>query len=115
MNLTGIPPRQKLPKPIRDRRHLAFVAGLWCLCCGRQPCQAHHVRIGAYQLGKRQCDSRVVPLCPTCHSNLHSMNESQFWGDWDINPDDIAAWLYAVSGDCDKGKMIMLRPEGKVT
>jgi len=117
MSLTKQPVRQKLPKPIRDRKHRRFVAGLPCLACGASPCQAHHVRLGALQLGKRVCDSKCVPLCPRCHDALHrKWGETIFWTPNRIDPIPIAAALYAISGDEEKGRLIVLgaRTEGKV-
>ena len=32
------------PRRYRDRTHLEFVASQPCLLCGRQPCDAHHLR-----------------------------------------------------------------------
>jgi hypothetical protein len=32
------------PRRYRDRAHLEFVASQPCLLCGRQPCDAHHLR-----------------------------------------------------------------------
>jgi hypothetical protein len=32
------------PRRIRDRNHVRFVAQQTCLVCGRQPCDAHHLR-----------------------------------------------------------------------
>lgn len=109
MNLTGQPVRQKLPKPKRDRKHRQFVAQLPCLSCFRNgPGQAHHSRMGAYQLGKRVCDSRCVPLCPDCHADLHSGAEAGFWFVQALDPLSIAAQLYEASGDLEAGRAIVL-------
>jgi hypothetical protein len=32
------------PRRVRDRDHVRFVAQQTCLICGRQPCDAHHLR-----------------------------------------------------------------------
>jgi hypothetical protein len=32
------------PRRVRDRDHVRFVAQQTCLVCGRQPCDAHHLR-----------------------------------------------------------------------
>lgn len=64
MNLTG---RPITPKPIKPRngtadckRHMAAVAALPCLVCGRHGVEVHH-------LGKPRNDMRVLPLCPSHH------------------------------------------------
>lgn len=106
MNLANQQPRQKQPKPIRDKRHLKHVAGLPCLDCGYEPSEAHHVRVGAYQLGKRVCDSKTVPLCRACHSAIHYGNERNNWQKLGIDPLAIAARLYEVSGDEMKAREI---------
>jgi hypothetical protein len=40
------PPVLTYPEPrrIRDRDHVRFVAQQTCLVCGREPCDAHHLR-----------------------------------------------------------------------
>jgi ERF superfamily protein len=37
------------PRRIRDRDHVRFVARQICLVCGRQPCDAHHLRFAQNQ------------------------------------------------------------------
>lgn len=107
MNLTNQPVRQKLDPPIRDRGHLKRVSKLPCLWCWSEPCQAHHVRVGSYQLGKRVCDSKVVPLCPKCHATVHNYNEREVWDSVNIDPLDIAAKLWEASGDEQRAREII--------
>jgi hypothetical protein len=60
------------PRRYRDRAHLQFVASQPCLLCGRQPCDAHHLRFMQPQaLGRRVSDEFAVPLCRTHHRALH--------------------------------------------
>lgn len=134
MNLTGIPPRQKLPPPKRDKKHRQFIASLPCISCGRPgPNQCAHVRLGWYRGGGRPGDDRTVPLCAErlgtmgCHAEQHKAKkpddywydsaELYWWTTHDIDPLAIAARLWAVSGDEEAGKIIVLgaRTEGKVT
>lgn len=113
MSLTGIPPRQKLLKPIRNRAHRIDVANLPCLSCGWKPhgeylCQAAHVRLGWYRGGERPGDDRVVPLCLDCHTHQHSMSEDVFWNALDIDPIEVGLFLYAVTGDREKMRLIVV-------
>jgi hypothetical protein len=51
------------PRRYRDRAHLEFVASQPCLLCGRQPCDAHHLRfMQPRALGRRVSDEFAVPL-----------------------------------------------------
>jgi hypothetical protein len=60
------------PRRYRDRAHLEFVASRPCLLCGRQPCDAHHLRfMQPWALGRRVSDEFAVPLCRTHHRTLH--------------------------------------------
>ena len=83
MNLMGLPVSQKPPKPMRSKAYLQWVASHGCLVCGG-PAQAHHLRIGPRTMGKRQCDTRTVPLCPGHHKVLHESygKEEDFWADF---------------------------------
>jgi len=45
------------PRRIRDRNHVRFVAQQTCLVCGRQPCDAHHLRFAqTADDGRRKAD-----------------------------------------------------------
>jgi hypothetical protein len=51
------------PRRIRDRDHVRFVAQQTCLVCGRQPCDAHHLRFAQSQaLARKVSDEFTVPL-----------------------------------------------------
>jgi hypothetical protein len=64
------------PRRYRDRAHLEFVASQPCLLCGRQPCDAHHLRfMQPRALGRRVSDEFAVPLCRTHHRALHRSGE----------------------------------------
>jgi hypothetical protein len=61
------------PRRIRDRDHVRFVAQQMCLVCGRQPCDAHHLRFAQNRaLGRRVSDEFTVPLCRGHHRDLAS-------------------------------------------
>jgi hypothetical protein len=68
------------PRRYRDRAHLEFVASQPCLLCGRQPCDAHHLRFMQPQaLGRRVSDEFAVPLCRTHHRALHRHGDEAAW------------------------------------
>jgi hypothetical protein len=84
------------PRRYRDRAHLEFVASQPCLLCGRQPCDAHHLRfMQPRALGRRVSDEFAVPLCRTHHRALHrSGDEAAWWKSTDLDPVMIAHRLW---------------------
>jgi hypothetical protein len=84
------------PRRYRDRAHLEFVASQPCLLCGRQPCDAHHLRfMQPRALGRRVSDEFAVPLCRTHHRALHrSGDEAAWWKSTDLDPVLIAHRLW---------------------
>jgi hypothetical protein len=84
------------PRRYRDRAHLEFVASQSCLLCGRQPCDAHHLRfMQPRALGRRVSDEFAVPLCRTHHRALHrSGDEVAWWKASSIDPVVIAHGLW---------------------
>jgi len=68
------------PRRIRDRDHVRFVARQPCLICGRQPCDAHHLRFAQSRaLGRRVSDEFTVPLCRGHHRELHRCGDEAAW------------------------------------
>jgi hypothetical protein len=84
------------PRRYRDRAHLEFVASQPCLVCGRQPCDAHHLRFMQPQaLGRRVSDEFAVPLCRTHHRALHRHgNEAAWWTSAGLDAGAIAHRLW---------------------
>jgi hypothetical protein len=84
------------PRRYRDRARLEFVASQPCLLCGRQPCDAHHIRfMQPRALGCRVSDEFAVPLCRTHHRALHrSGDEAAWWKSADLDPVMIAHQLW---------------------
>jgi hypothetical protein len=84
------------PRRYRDRAHLEFVGSQPCLLCGRQPCDAHHLRfMQPRALGRRVSDEFAVPLCRTHHRALHrSGDEAAWWKSTDLDPVMIAQRLW---------------------
>ena len=68
-----------------------------CLVCGRQPCDAHHLRFAQSRgLGLKVSDEFTVPLCRAHHRELHqSGKEVEWWARKSIEPIGIAGqfWL----------------------
>jgi hypothetical protein len=68
------------PRRYRNRAHLEFVASQPCLVCGRQTCDAHHLRfMQPRALGRRVSDEFAVPLCRTHHRALHRSGDEAAW------------------------------------
>lgn len=108
-------PTTKDQKRIVDDAHLAFIRKLPSLISGQEGCEACHVRYGDPRHRKRRTgkgrkpdDAWTVPLTPDEHRVQHSMNEQAYWEKTGIDPLEIATRLYAVSGDVDAGRAIIL-------
>jgi len=76
----------------RDKDHLRFIANQPCTVCGRQPCEAHHIRHAqARALGRKVSDEFTVPLCRVHHRELHQKgDERAWWSKFNIDPMPIA-------------------------
>jgi len=76
----------------RDKEHLRFIATQACTVCGRQPCEAHHIRYAQHRaLGRKVSDEFTVPLCRVHHRELHRQgDERKWWGKFNIDPMPIA-------------------------
>lgn len=89
---------------LHDDGYLHFLRNRFCVTCGRGPqCEAAHIRIGFFAMGKKPDDRFAVSLCPSCHREQHSMNEAEFWSQRRLDPFKIAERLYAEFGG-DGGK-----------
>jgi hypothetical protein len=92
-NLTLIKPRR-----YRDKDHLRFIAAQPCTLCGRQVCEAHHLRFAQPRaLSRKVSDEFTVPLCRTHHREVHSQgDETAWWIKFNIDPMPIALrfWQY---------------------
>jgi len=90
-------------KPFRSSAYLALVGSLPCCVTGCTDAKrdAHHVRLGAYQAGKRVPDSLTVPLLHTLHIDqyagaLHKVGERKFWTLHGIDPVKLADGLHEI-------------------
>ena len=81
---------------LRDKTHLGFVAKQPCLVCGRQPCDAHHLRFAQSRgLGLKVSDEFTVPLCRAHHRELHRTGkESDWWAKAGLEPITLARELW---------------------
>ncbi|MFL5335408.1 MAG: single-stranded DNA-binding protein, partial [Geminicoccaceae bacterium] len=83
------------PRRRRDKDHLAFVAAQPRLVCGRQPCDAHHLRFAQPRaLGRKVSDEFTVPLCRLHHRALHARGDEQAWWALQIDPAPVAQQLW---------------------
>jgi hypothetical protein len=85
-----------VPRRVRDKTHLQFVAKQPCLVCGRQPCDPHHLRFAQPRgLGLKVSDEFTVPLCRGHHREVHQTgNEANWWKNAGIDASAIARKLW---------------------
>jgi hypothetical protein len=108
---------------LRDKTHLRFVAKQPCLLCGRQPCDAHHLRFAQSRgLGLKVSDEFVVPLCRAHHRELHRTGrEPDWWAKAGLEPISLARkfWLethpLAASADLPSDESKQPRAANEVT
>jgi hypothetical protein len=84
------------PRRVRDRDHVRYVALQSCLVCGRQPCDAHHLRFAQDRaLGRKVSDEFTVPLCRGHHRELHRHgDEAAWWQKLSLDPTSVARALW---------------------
>jgi hypothetical protein len=72
----------------RDKDHLRFISMQPCTVCGRQPCEAHHLRYAQPRaLGRKVSDEFTVPLCRVHHRELHGQgDERAWWAKFNMDP-----------------------------
>ena len=92
-------PPATLPRRLRDKDHLRFVASKPCLICDRKPSHAHHIRHAQPRaLARKVSDEWTVPVCFTHHRALHSAgSEKDWWQSQRIEPLEVAQQLWAES------------------
>lgn len=85
------------PRRHRNKVHLAYVASLSCLMCGRRPSDPHHLRFAQPRtLGRKVSDEFTVPLCRTHHRQAHHVgNERAWWKSTGIDPIDQSRALWS--------------------
>jgi hypothetical protein len=117
--------RARLPSPPDNpllTRHQAFIRALPCVSCGKPaPSECAQVRMHA-GLGLPPSDRYLVPLCgpatvwqDCCHSRKHYRGAARFWSELGIDPLDLAARLWRVSGDVTAGRCAVMRARQAVS
>jgi hypothetical protein len=94
-------PGQREPRE-RDNGYLQSLRRLPCAVCGSTPCDAAHLRFQNLDagrvnpgMGKKPHDRHAVNLCRACHTDQHANNEKAWWAAHRMDPDALAAGLYA--------------------
>jgi hypothetical protein len=106
--------RRQVPRE-HDGRHLALIRSCPCLGCDDDPSgEAAHVRMTRAGkpitgIGIKPDDRFVVPLCHACHMRQHRIGELRFWMALGLEPLDICARLYAVTGDIGAMRAIVFK------
>lgn len=99
----SVPVGKRRPNERLRPKHRAWIGTLPCIKCGRHPCDAAHVRIGTDGgTSLKPSDRFTVPLCRDCHRSQHE-GEVSFWAELGIDPVDVSARLWAVTGDDEQG------------
>ena len=101
----------KPPAPIRDKKHLAFVASLPCCITGRTDgIEVHHLLRGTGEkCGNRKSgDNWVIPMEWTEHQALHAWGKEVEWLGWsNIDGPALAKALYEATGDYERALEIL--------
>jgi hypothetical protein len=94
----------------RNKNHLKFISRQPCSVCGRQPCEAHHLRYAQSRaLGRRVSDEFTVPLCRLHHRELHRHgDELSWWNRASIDPVPIALAFWQHT----RGSIVPQAPSG---
>ncbi|WP_260855655.1 hypothetical protein [Mesorhizobium amorphae] len=102
----ALDPSSKKTKRIEDPRHLAFIRLLPSVISGAYGCEACHIRAGSAVHRKKHTggqqkpdDCWTLPMLANEHKAQHAMEELAFWRLHEIDPFELAAKLYEVSGD----------------
>jgi hypothetical protein len=100
---------------IKNEKHLQFIRSLPCVVCGdNTSTEAAHIRMSNLGNGKFYCgkaekpsDAWTTPLCSACHRRQHETGEHAFWAALNIDPFQVAAFLFVSSGDYEAGENIV--------
>ena len=94
---------EREPDPRKDRNHMAALAALPCVACGRRPVVVHHLlRVDGHSrgMGIKNADKWGLPLCPDCHDALHADGDEEAWlADHDIDGRATCRALFKRTGD----------------
>lgn len=64
--------------PEKDDIYLIKLRKGICLNCGKPATEVHHLRKGAYSIGKKNPDYLGIGICYECHRKLHDKGEQAF-------------------------------------
>jgi hypothetical protein len=100
---------------VHDEKHLAFIRSLPCIVTGNDvSVEAAHIRFSDLRVAKRKVgigekpdDRWALPLSGDQHRLQHQMNEREYWKQVGIDPILYALALWAVTGDHERGCMIV--------
>lgn len=108
--LKGVMPSRKPPKKdmgrghrVKDAEHLDAIRQCMCVACASElTTQAAHIqkKVGpgtGAGIGMKADDKFTCPLCEKCHTRQHSIGETTFWSQLDLDPHEVAESLYKVS------------------
>ena len=59
--------------------------------------------------GMKPGDRYSVPLCTACHAKQHRAGELTFWSALRVDPLNVAARLWTISGDIKAGERTVFR------
>lgn len=114
-------PSSKKTKRIEEPAHLAFIRKLPSVISGQYGCEACHIRSGSAVHRKKWTggqqkpdDCWTLPMTSEEHRAQHSENELAFYKRHGIDPFELAARLYEVSGDIDAGIRIISQARGPI-
>jgi len=102
-----------------SEKHLALIRQLPCCVCGRAGGEAHHCKYGTGErgMGLRSTDKFAIPLCNEDHINgverVGSRNEHAWFVKRGVNPLDLAAGLWSVTGDLETMKRVLAAHRAK--
>ena len=100
--------------------HLDFIRSLPCCACGDDSAMSdrhvHHLIGGRYSQ-KRADDSRVVPLCQSCHQGVGGLhtdgNEERWAADVGVDLRWLAGAIWAASGDYEAARAAIAMARGR--
>lgn len=101
-------PSSKKTRRMEDPMHLVFIRKLPSVISGEYGCEACHIRAASAVhrkkftgMQQKPDDCWVLPLTPSEHKQQHSQNEMEFWRRHGIDPHELAAKLYEVTGNIE--------------
>lgn len=114
-----MPQHVRQPRPGDSRAHLEFIRKLPCCVCGIHGgiyspyTVAHHLLRADNRpkgTGRKHLDKYAIPLCTIAHRDVHAHGNDEAWlTERGIDGRALAAALWRVSGDLDKGRRIVSR------